>query len=129
MNADGKITTLNKLIANEQGFINLSFLWAGIIFACGLTASILLFSSGILKTSDWMGETVKLLNGIPALLGTAFGVFSLKDYFFRKNRVLYYQYLQTQYEYLKKSPTPADNSELDEIDKRFDEIWVNIAKL
>jgi len=126
MNAKGKIETLNSLIANERGFIRWSIIQATVPLLIGLAASGLLAYLAFAKGEvSILGETAKWLTAIPGLLGTAYGVFSIKDYFARKNRIISFQFLRIQYESSVSNPMPEDNSVLQEIDKRF---WMLLDK-
>ena len=120
MNAEGKVETLNSLIANEQGFIKWSLIRAAIPFIIGLTASVILWYSKIgVESSDFLNKTAETLNVIPGLLGTAYGAFSLKDYFARKNRITAFNFLKLHYKRLSTVETPDDPELCKEIDERF----------
>jgi hypothetical protein len=128
MDSNGKVETLNSLILNERGFVKWSIVQATVPLVIGLTASgvvaFLAFSST--QGLSGLGETAKYASTIPGLLTTAYGVFSFKDYYARKNRITSFQFLKIQYESaLADNQNQADTTVMQEIDKRF---WMLLDK-
>lgn len=118
MNAKDKIDTLNKMIANERGFIRLSFGLATIIVAASLVLT------GIAWRFDWakdlVSESGKWLNALPLGLGSSIGgIFSFKDYPLKRNRILVFNILRDQYKRCESDENPPDPAAMAEIDKRF----------
>jgi hypothetical protein len=118
MDVKGKVETLDSLIRNEQGFIKMSLIQAIIPFIIGMTATILLLIWALSDKnqsaeSSALQETTKALSAIPGLLVTAYSIFSIKDYFSRKNRITCCKFLRVAYESSEDGNVPA------EIEQRF----------
>ena len=84
----GRIKTLNHLIDNERGFVKWSIIRAVSTFLIGVAGSgVLLWLAVAAGKSGTFGETARMLNSIPGISGAAYGIFSIKSYFERKNRM------------------------------------------
>lgn len=82
-----KISAVTQMIANEHWFIKWSVVLAVCFFCSGLFASIAI--TGFVSTVG----VAEVLKGIPAIAGTGFGIFSIKDFLARKNKIVILQYI------------------------------------
>ena len=81
-----KISAVTQMIANERWLIKWSVVLAVCFFCSGLFASIAIG----FKSPQGIEEVLK---GIPAIAGTGFSIFSIKDFLARKNKIVILQYI------------------------------------
>ena len=130
MDENGKVETLDSLINNERGSIRWSLISAIGLFVIGVVISVVIYyitlqpegSADTLKGSTDLARSntdalSKLLLGIPPLVTAFTAGFPIKDYFAKKNKITFCQFLKIAY---KSPPVPV------EIDKRF---WTLMDKI
>ncbi len=87
------------MIANERWLIKWSVIIAVCFFCSGFFASIVIavaeykYKSTSSSTSESFTVIGEVLKGIPAIAGTGFGIFSIKDFSVRKNKIVILKYI------------------------------------
>ena len=111
MELSGKIQLLEQAVVSEKGLIRFSLL---------LAILVLFFSvGGAVVVNKLTPDSVKLPLTISTALVSFASGFPLKDLYSRKNKIVFLNFLKTQYQQIQNNPSLSDELQMTELEKRF----------